>query len=224
MSNKNRDIRVIWLGLSDFTNTWEMQKDLLLEIASGIEPETVLMLEHNSVYTLGRRGKEEDILLSPDELNRLGIESHSIDRGGEVTYHGPGQLVVYPILDVRKIGGPLRLVCSFQETMINALSRFGIDSSCDNKPTGVWVQDLKIGVIGVRVSKGFSTHGFALNVSPDLSFFDHIIPCGMPGSRVTSMRDLSVEVSVFEFAQVVSGCLAKSIDRNLYWSDKEDLI
>ena len=154
----------------------------------------------------------------------MGIEVHKIDRGGEVTYHGPGQLVGYPILDVRKLGGPLRLVCALQNTMVSSLSDYGIEAICENKPTGVWVQDLKIGAIGLRVSKGFSTHGFALNVSPDLRFFDHIVPCGMPRIQVTSMKEFSVKVSVFDFAKTVSRYLAENLGRNLYWSNKEDLI
>jgi len=222
--NNTNDIRVIWLGSSDFNETWELQKSLSQKISNSEAPETVLLLEHNNVYTLGRRGKDEDILLPVSELNSMGIEVHKIDRGGEVTYHGPGQLVGYPILDVRKLGGPLRLVCGLQNTMVSSLSDYGIEAICENKPTGVWVQDLKIGAIGLRVSKGFSTHGFALNVSPDLRFFDHIVPCGMPGIQVTSMKEFSVKVSVFDFAKTVSRYLAENLGRNLYWSNKEDLI
>lgn len=222
--NNTNDIRVIWLGPSDFNETWELQKRLSQKIANGEAPETVLLLEHNNVYTLGRRGKDEDILLPVSELNSMGIEVHKIDRGGEVTYHGPGQLVGYPILDVRKLGGPLRLVCALQNTMVSSLSDYGIEAICENKPTGVWVQDLKIGAIGLRVSKGFSTHGFALNVSPDLRFFDHIVPCGMPGIQVTSMKEFSVKVTVFDFAKIVSKYLAENLGRNLYWPNKEDLI
>ena len=165
----------------------------------------------------------KDILLPASELTSMGIEVHKIDRGGEVTYHGPGQLVGYPILDVRKLGGPLRLVCALQKTMVSSLSDYGIEAICENKPTGVWVDDLKIGAIGLRVSKGFSTHGFALNVSPDLSFFDHIVPCGMPGIKVTSMKEFSVKLSVFDFAKTISHYLSEHLGRTLYWPDTEDL-
>ena len=222
-SNNTTDIRVVWLGSSDFNETWELQKRLSKKIANGEAPETILLLEHNNVYTLGRRGKEEDILLPVCELNSMGRQVHKIDRGGEVTYHGPGQLVGYPILDVRKLGGPLRLVCALQKTMVSSLSDYGIEAICENKPTGVWVDDLKIGAIGLRVSKGFSTHGFALNVSPDLSFFDHIVPCGMPGIKVTSMKEFSVKLSVFDFAKTISHYLSEHLGRTLYWPDTEDL-
>ena len=178
--NKAKDIRVVWMGESDFQETWDLQKRLSDQIAKGEAPETILLLEHNNVYTLGRRGKREDILLQNAELDAMGIEVHQIDRGGEVTYHGPGQLVGYPILDVRKLGGPLRLDCALQNAMLIPFSDFGISAICEHKPTGVWVQDATIGAIGLRVSKGFSTHGFALNVSPELRFFVHIVPCGMP--------------------------------------------
>ena len=222
--NNTNQIRVVWLGHSDFSETWELQKRLSEQIAKGEVPETVLLLEHNNVYTLGRRGKVEDVLLPAAELNSMGIELHQIDRGGEVTYHGPGQLVGYPILDVRKLGGPLRLVCALQNTMISSLSEFGIEAICDNKPTGVWVQEAKIGAIGLRVSKGLSTHGFALNVSPDLSFFDNIVPCGMPGIEVTSMEKLSVSVDLFDFAKTVSKYLAENLGKDLCWADKKEVI
>jgi len=125
---------------------------------------------------------------------------------------------------VRKLGGPLRLVCALQNTMISSLSEFGIRAICDNKPTGVWVQEAKIGAIGLRVSKGLSTHGFALNVSPDLSFFDNIVPCGMPGIEVTSMEKLSVSVELFDFAKTVSKYLAENLGKDLCWANKTEVI
>ena len=222
--NKAKDIRVVWMGESDFQETWDLQKRLSDQIAKGEAPETILLLEHNNVYTLGRRGKREDILLQNAELDAMGIEVHQIDRGGEVSYHGPGQLVVYPILDVRKLGGPLRLVCALQNAMISSLSDFGISAICENKPTGVWVQDAKIGAIGLRVSKGFSTHGFALNVSPDLRFFEHIVPCGMPGITVTSMEKLLTKVDLVDFARAISKNLTKEIGRQECWADKTDMV
>tara|TARA_Y100001936_G_C16077311_1_gene674946 strand:+ start:1906 stop:2586 length:681 start_codon:yes stop_codon:yes gene_type:complete len=223
-SNKINAIRIVWLGLSDFYETWELQKRLSEKIAKGEAPETILLLEHNNVYTLGRRGKSEDILLQAKELDSMGIKVHKIDRGGEATYHGPGQLVGYPILNVRKLGGPLRLVCILQNSIISSLSDFGIVANCENKPTGVWVQDAKIGAIGLRVSKGISTHGFALNVSPDLTLFDHIVPCGMPGIPVTSMEKLLTKVDLVDCASNISTHLAQELGRTEYWADKADLI
>ena len=223
MSNKHKDIRAIWLGPSDFMETWTLQKRLAVQISEGLEPETLLLLEHNNVYTLGRRGTTDDILLSSKKLRDMGIEVHHIDRGGQVTYHGPGQLVAYTILNVKNIGGPLRLICALQETMLDALSKFGISANCANRPTGVWVEDSKIGAIGLRVSKGYSTHGFALNVSPDLKLFDHIIPCGMTGAKVTSLEELSVDVSVTTFAKTVADSLGKSLKRNIFWAEQRKL-
>ena len=103
MSNKHKDIRAIWLGPSDFMETWTLQKRLAVQISEGLEPETLLLLEHNNVYTLGRRGTTDDILLSSKKLRDMGIEVHHIDRGGQVTYHGPGQLVAYTILNVKNM-------------------------------------------------------------------------------------------------------------------------
>ena len=113
---------------------------------------------------------------------------HHIDRGGEVTYHGPGQLVGYPIINLRRWnGGALKYVRTLERVLIDTLSEFGIHAESEDRPTGVWVGEAKIAAIGVRISRGVTMHGFALNVDPDLSYFDHIVPCGMRDANVTSM-------------------------------------
>ena len=165
-----------------------MQLRMHREVAEGGRPDTLLLVEHPHVYALGRRGVEGDILVGAAELARLGVEVHHTDRGGEVTYHGPGQLVGYPILNLRRWGGgPLKYVRALERTLIETLAEFGVSAESEGRPTGVWVEDRKIAAIGVKVSRRVTTHGFALNVCPDLSYFDHIVPCGMPGSRVTSL-------------------------------------
>ena len=154
-----------------------MQLRLHEEVAEGRKPDTLLLVEHPNVYTLGRRGQLSDILIDEDELERLGIEVHYTDRGGEVTYHGPGQLVGYPILNLRRWGGgPLKYVRSLEQVLTETLSDFGVRAESEGHPTGVWVEDRKIAAIGVKVSRRTTTHGFALNVCPDLSYFDHIVP------------------------------------------------
>ena len=196
---------VVQLGVVPYSQGLEIQRRLHAEVAAGDRPDTLLMLEHPHVYTLGRRGGMDDILASDTELRRLGIEVHHTDRGGEVTYHGPGQLVGYPIINLRRWGGgPLKYVRSLEKTMIAALSEFNIQSQSEGHPTGVWVEDRKIAAIGVKVARRVTTHGFALNVSADLSYFDRIVPCGMPGIQVTSMsRELRRPVSVGEVLPVV---------------------
>lgn len=179
------------LGLVGYREAWELQRGLADRVAAGSDCETLLLLEHPHVYTLGRRGKAEDILAPEKALRMMGAEVHHVDRGGEVTYHGPGQLVGYPILRLRRwFDGPLAYVRALEGVIVGALGDFGIRAQSGDRPTGVWVGDAKIAAIGVKVSRGVTTHGFALNVAPDLSFFEHIVPCGMRDARVTSMSAL----------------------------------
>lgn len=176
------------LGAVPYTEALAIQKRLRSQVARGNAPDTLLLLEHPHVYTLGRRGKDEDILVDPAHLARLGADVHHTDRGGEVTYHGPGQLVGYPIIDLRRWGGgPLKYVRTLEQTLISTLAQFGVSAQSAGRPTGVWVGDGKIAAIGVKVSGGVTTHGFALNIATDLSYFKHIVPCGMPGVEVTSL-------------------------------------
>ncbi len=176
----------------------------------------LLLLEHPHVYTLGRRGRLDDVLAPAERLAEMGIEAHHVDRGGEVTYHGPGQLVGYPIVSLRRLGvGPLIYVRSLERVLIETLAEFGILAGSDGRPTGVWTGGAKIAAIGVRVSRGVATHGFALNVSPDLAWFDHIVPCGMKGSRVTSMAAEGVEAGVGEVASRLAGHFERVFDVGL---------
>ena len=199
------ECQVHLLGCVSYSDALDLQQRLHTEVAAGDRPDTLILLEHPHVYTLGRRGKMDDILASDDELRRLGVEVYHTDRGGEVTYHGPGQLVGYPILNLRRWGGgPLKYVRSLETTIIAALSEFGIQSQSEGHPTGVWVEDRKIAAIGVKVARRVTTHGFALNVSADLSYFDRIVQCGMPDIEVTSVsRELRRPVSVGEVLPIV---------------------
>jgi len=187
------------LGQTRYLEAWALQKSLHARVAEGVLPGVLLLLEHPHAYTLGRRGKPSDILATQQELSRLGVEVHHVDRGGEVTYHGPGQLVGYPIVNLRAWGGgPLRFVRALEEVLIATLTEFEIAAEADERPTGVWVGESKIAAIGVKVSRGVTTHGFALNVSPDLSYFDRIVPCGMPDVGITSMAAERLDVADVE--------------------------
>ena len=179
---------VVSLGSVAYAPAWDVQKRTHQRVVAGELPNVLLLLEHPHVYTLGRRGAEDDILISQERLAELGAEVHHIDRGGEVTYHGPGQLVGYPIINLRRwYGGALKYVRTLERVLIDTLSEFGIHAESEDRPTGVWVGEAKIAAIGVRISRGVTMHGFALNVDPDLSYFDHIVPCGMRDANVTSM-------------------------------------
>jgi lipoate-protein ligase B len=181
-----------------YQSALELQRRVHQEVADGARPDTLLLMEHPHVYTLGRRGEASDILVDAVRLAEIGAEVHYTDRGGQVTYHGPGQLVGYPILNLRRRGGgPLRYVRALEETISGTLARLGLAAGGDGRPTGVWVGHAKIAAIGVKISRGVSLHGFALNVDTDLSYFDHIVPCGMPDSRVTSVSaELGRPVSI----------------------------
>ena len=193
-------------GLISYQPALEIQRRVHQQVADGARPDTLLLMEHPHVYTLGRRGEATDILVGTAHLAELGAEVHHTDRGGQVTYHGPGQLVGYPILDLRRWGGgPLRYVRALEETIISTLTQLGIRAVSEQRPTGVWVGHAKIAAIGVKISRGVSLHGFALNVDPDLSYFDHIVPCGMPDARVTSMSaTLGRAVSVDQVAPALT--------------------
>ncbi|MCH7801301.1 MAG: lipoyl(octanoyl) transferase LipB [Chloroflexi bacterium] len=206
-----------YLGIVPYQQAWDLQRRVQQEVADGERPDTLLLLEHPHVYTLGRRGQDSDILVDETRLAELGADVHHIDRGGEVTYHGPGQLVGYPIIDLRRLGGgPLKYVRTLEKALIATLSEFGIQAESEERPTGVWIGDAKIASIGVKVSQGVTTHGFALNVDPDLSYFDHIIACGMPDASTTSIsRELGRHVSVDDAISALLPCFAESIGLEL---------
>ena len=180
--------RVVRVGIVEYLRAWEVQKALAQEVADGVQPNTLMLLEHPPVYTIGRRGSRDHIMMNDMELSELGISLYEIDRGGQATFHGPGQLVAYPVLNLREWGGPVKYVRTLEQVIIQTLADFGIVAGLIEGLTGVWVGDKKIAAIGVKISRGVTYHGLALNVSTDLSSFDHIIPCGITDRGVTSMK------------------------------------
>ena len=179
------------LGRIDYATGLSIQKKLAQARSDQYIPDTRLSLEHNHTYTLGIRGTYSDILVSNVFLQELGVSIFQSERGGQVTYHGPGQIVIYPIIDARPIGGPVKNVRLLEQLIIHTLKEFGVHGERRPGLTGVWVGDAKIAAIGLKISRGIATHGFALNVNTDLSYFDHIIPCGDSQLRHTSMAELT---------------------------------
>ena len=175
------------LGLVPYEEAWALQNRLADGRRAGIVPDTLILLEHPHTYTIGRRGTRDHVYLSEEELTRRGITCLEVDRGGDVTYHGPGQLVGYPILDLGPQPDVGRYLRNLEGCLIDVLADFGIVARRLEGYTGVWLGDRKIAAIGVKVSQGVTTHGFALNVSTDLSLFTHILACGIPDKGVTSM-------------------------------------
>ncbi len=181
-------------------------------------PDQLLLLEHPHVITLGTSSRSDHVLLSEDERRLLAIDLFETGRGGDVTYHGPGQLVGYPILDLKPDRCDLhRYVRDLEEVLIRSLARFGVVAGREKGLTGVWVGEEKLAAIGVRVSSGWITsHGFALNVATDLRFFDAIVPCGIHDRKVTSIeRQLARTVPIEDVASCVAACFAEVFARSV---------
>jgi len=190
------------LGRLGWRQAFELQQQLVASRKSGEIADQLLIVEHPHVVTVGRNGHEENLLASPEVLSRTGIELHRTDRGGDVTYHGPGQIVGYPILDLRDwkrdVGAYVRAI---EQMLIDTLSDFGIEAGREPGMTGVWTQHstkttakptAKIAAIGIHISRWVTSHGFALNLSTDLDYFRYIVPCGL-SKPVTSMQALGVD-------------------------------
>ncbi|HEX6141014.1 MAG TPA: lipoyl(octanoyl) transferase LipB, partial [Candidatus Limnocylindria bacterium] len=171
----------------------------------------LLLLEHFPVYTIGRGGDESNLLASAERLRELGAEFVRIDRGGDITYHGPGQLVAYPIVELRDPLDLRRYVRTLELAIIDTAARFGVQAGQVDGLTGVWVEgSRKLAAIGVRVRRGVTTHGLALNVNTDLRWFDEMIPCGIRDKEVTSLaRELGHTVSMADVADALADALAR---------------
>ena len=174
---------IIDLGISEFKDTWNLQKELQKKRILGEIEDQLILVEHPAVYTLGKNASKEHIL-----KRKEGVSVIQTDRGGNITFHGPGQLVGYPILDLnfykRSITWYMR---ELEQLMIDVLKEYGIEGSTKKGLTGTWVKDHKIAALGVRISRWVTMHGFSLNINPDLDYYQDIIPCGIQGYGVTSM-------------------------------------
>jgi lipoyl(octanoyl) transferase len=195
-----------------YVSTWEWQRARAAAVAEGTADETLLLVEHTPVYTLGQRSDPDHLLHDQAALRALGAEVVWVDRGGDVTWHGPGQITGYPILDLKPRGRDLhRYVETLEQLLIDTCAAFSVEARRINGMPGVWVGDEKIAAIGVRFTRGWiSYHGFALNVSNDLSWFEKIVPCGLHGYGVTSLsRLLGREVTWDDAAQRVITCFGR---------------
>ncbi len=216
---RSAELRVCRLGTVPYRDAVAIQADLQARRQADEIPDTLLLLEHPPVYTRGRRSLDGELTLGVDFYRARGIEIVPTDRGGRVTYHGPGQLVGYPIMRVHDIGAHLR---TMEAAIVAALAEYGIEarSRCAEgiDYTGVWVQDRKIASIGVHVSRGVSTHGFAVNVVNDLEPFSWIVACGLPDVTMTSVeRELGHEPEggFDKFAEIVARCFCDAHGRTL---------
>ena len=191
-------IDVVHLGRRSYANALETQLSRQTEIIAGQATSTLFLVEHDPVLTLGASFHEENLHFSREEYEALGIQIEATGRGGDVTYHGPGQLVAYPVFDLREFGKDLhKWLRDLEEVVLRAVAEFGIEGRRFPPHTGVWVGDEKVAAIGVKVSRWVSIHGVSLNCNNDLSPFETIVPCGIQGYGVTSLskiagRDISV--------------------------------
>jgi len=214
------ELRATALGRVGYLDGWRLQEAVAARLAAG-GPERLLLLEHDPVYTIGRRGTLEHLTASPSELRAAGASVYRVDRGGDITYHGPGQLVGYPIMSLGEAPDVVAYVRAIEEGLRAALGDFGIASRTIDGKTGVWVtlrdgRDAKIAAIGVRVSRGVTRHGFALNVDTDLAPFARMIPCGFM-HEVGSFARLGVAATIADVARACASRIAERLDRELVW-------
>lgn len=201
---ETREVEIHDLGRCSYREAWELQRraqqDLIAEKLRAREtgektPKAVrdllIFVEHPHVYTLGKSGNQDHLLMSEEALKEIGAEFVPNDRGGDITYHGPGQIVGYPILDLERYMTDIhKYLRSLEEVIIRVCADFGVEAGRSEGLTGVWVADQKICAMGIRCSRWVTMHGFALNVHPDLSYFGNIVPCGIQDRSVTSLKEL----------------------------------
>ena len=195
------------LGRIGFGEAYAMQRQLVDQRKQGLIPDQFLLLEHPHTVTMGRNGHEENVLASPEILEKTGIAYHQTDRGGDVTYHGPGQIIGYAIIDLKEWKRDvLAYVRALEEVLIRSLAEFGIVGERVAGCTGVWVGGKKVAAIGVHISRWVTNHGFALNLDTDLQYFQYIVPCGLT-KPVTSLRELGCSAS----RESVENCLIRQM-------------
>jgi lipoyl(octanoyl) transferase len=203
--NNEHSIQYFWLGQQPYEPVWELQKKLHENRVRDAIPDVVLLLEHDHVYTFGKNADRSHLLDSKPQ----NADVIQIDRGGEVTYHGPGQLVCYPIIDLHDYKMSVSwYMRQLENVVIQFLEDSGIKTSQKTGLTGVWVNDYKICAMGVRLSKWVTMHGFALNINPDMSYFDGMIPCGIFEYGITSLNEQGVDISM----QTVADSIVKHFD------------
>lgn len=187
-------MKYIDLGLSEYKDAYRFQREIVDKVASGGLENTLIITEHESVITIGRQGSWDNILRPKEFLAEQGVQILDIDRGGDVTYHGPGQLVAYPIFKLENEAKDIHNFLDFlEEVGINFLAKYGVISVIRPGLRGIWVDKEKIGSIGIGIKKWVTYHGMAININPDLTPFSFIKPCGIEGVRVTSLQDLLEE-------------------------------
>ena len=210
-SLRTETISVQNLGLFEYESAWQLQREIQAGVIAGLTPNTLLLLEHPPVFTAGRRTSELD---RPTD----GTPVINVDRGGKITWHGPGQIVGYPIVKLKNGNDVVGFVREIENALIEVCKEFGVNAERYCERTGVWIRDAKgdrkLAAIGIRVAKGVTMHGFALNVNPDLSWFTRIIPCGIPDVEVTSLSvELGRNISIVEILDSVTRNITSALGK-----------
>jgi len=217
-------LHAAWLGRVDYAAAWAWQRELFLARLEGERGDTLMLLEHPPTYTLGRRAVQEDLVYGAAERAARGIDLYSVDRGGRATYHGPGQLVGYPIMELGERYDVVHYLRRLEGVLIETAAALGVEASRDPDHTGVWVGKNKIGAIGVKITRGITMHGFAFNVSTDLSMFGGIVPCGIQDRWVTSVEaETGTRYPVKEVGEVAAKYLAAAFDLPLVWTHQRSM-
>ncbi len=209
-------IEVKDIGTVDYSSAWDLQKQKVESVKQGA-PGMFYLVEHPHVYTFGKNADRNNLLVNDAFLAQIGAQRFDIERGGDITYHGPGQIVGYPIIDLNKIGIGVRVyVEKLEQVLIDTLAEYGIETERVDGLTGIWLKKgrpRKIAALGIKVSRGVTMHGFALNVNTDLSYFNHIVPCGITDKEVTTMQsELGAEVDMNEVKQKLATHFAHHFD------------
>lgn len=215
----------VWFGLVDYQQALDLQMRICDLKRRGFRADVLVLLEHPPTITLGRNADWHHLLVSDETLKVRGVARFAVDRGGDITFHGPGQIVGYPILQLEGAERDVhRLMRNLEESLIRTLSTYGIEAGREERLAGVWTQAGKIAAMGVHISRWITRHGFALNVNTDLSYYGLIVPCGIVGKAVTSMEaQLKHPVDLKEVAGRFAGAFGAVFNRRMVWLSVTDL-
>jgi len=222
--NRYRSVRASWLGRTPYREAWDLQAELVSALRDGHAPDTLLLLEHPHVFTMGKAAKPDHLLWDASEQARRNVDVIWSDRGGEATYHGPGQLVGYPILDLSHFGLSIpQYLKKLEQSLIDFLHELGVESQ-PGEPglTGVWSGGEKVAAIGIKLNRSIVSHGFALNLTTDLGYFDGIVPCGHADLRPTSVEAITgVRIATPDAARGYTEHFSRVFDTALEWGSAQ---
>ncbi len=225
--SRRSEVRAYWLSSLAYRRAWQLQRAVVAAVRAGRQPPSLLLLEHPHVFTIGRRGDGSTLLWGQDECRRHGVEVVWTDRGGDATYHGPGQLVGYPIVDVARLGTDvLRFIRGLEDSLVSYLADLGLEAEPGGRGlTGVWSRGAKVAAIGIKLTDQVTSHGFALNLTTDLDIFNRgIVPCGLVGRRATSVLELSGRrVEVADAARAYAPHFGRHFGVRIRWADPAEL-